>query len=361
MPAFAHDHYVPLLKGKAGEFDALRHTAPATRGRLTPLIEVVEEPWDWDDDVPRIPLEDHLERTVSRLADAWGGEEELFVELRWLDPDARTTRGSHPVEAFFTRARGRLEAIPVTQLGRDADHQAAITDVVAADARGLCLRLDNDDLLDLPATAQNIDDLLATVALAVEDVDLVVDLGPVDPGHAAPVQIAAGAVLPALPYLADWRTLTLASGAFPENLSGFARNNVSSVERADWSIWSDLVSRNPPLPRLAAFGDYAIAHPDHALLDPRFITPNVAIRYTLEDRWLIVKRESTKKGFPQFFDAAAILAARPEFLKAGHCWGDQYISECAARTKGPGRLQDWRAVGTNHHVALTVEQIANLP
>lgn len=52
--------YVPVLKGKDGEFGALEVADGTTRSGLLPLIDVPPVPWDSEKEKPRRTLDQHL-------------------------------------------------------------------------------------------------------------------------------------------------------------------------------------------------------------------------------------------------------------------------------------------------------------
>jgi hypothetical protein len=350
-------HYVPVLKGKRGEFDALAGLADAHRPGLTPLIEVIPVPWDWTNDIPTKPLGEHLKSTVDRLATSWGGKQPVWLDTLWLEP-GDTVSGKPALEHLFDEARGHLHALPVGGPGRDTAHTQSIAAIQATDQRGAVLRLDPEDLGDPTALTAAVTGWLQTVGVTAPAVDLVVDFGAIDSALAPSITLAASAIIPTLPYLNDWRTFTLVSGGFPVNLSEIKTDSIHRLARCDWTLWQTVISRNPP--RLPAFGDYGIGHPELTELDPRIIRPTAAIRYTADDEWVIVKRRSTQHGFDQFQTASATVLSQPEWEGKAHCGGCSFIDACAAG--GPtGNLTTWRRVGTLHHLTHTAVQLSNLP
>lgn len=56
-------HYVPIVKGKAGEYSALQDLAPAVKQAVTPLIEIPVVPWDFENEEPAKTLDAHLARS----------------------------------------------------------------------------------------------------------------------------------------------------------------------------------------------------------------------------------------------------------------------------------------------------------
>ncbi len=350
--------YVPILKGKKGEFDALQGLAAADKERITPLVEIFTVPWDWDTDAPAKRLEDHLDSAAQQLAGGWGADHPLWLDTLWLDPEA-SAGGKDALEYLFDRCRGALAAIPVGGPGRPPGHVASVAAVHAADQRGAVLRLDPDDLGDPSGLASAVAGWLAAVGVAPDEVDLVVDFSAIAQAHAPSIQIAAGAIIPTLPRLLEWRSVTLASGCFPADLSAVKRQSVEHLPRCDWTLWRNVAAGT--LPRVPAFGDYAISHPVLFDPDPRMIRPSATIRYSAADAWVIVKgRWAQRYGFQQFNQASATLVTQPEWCASAHCVGCAFIDACAAG--GPtGNLTTWRKVGTVHHLTLTAAQLASLP
>ena len=172
----------------------------------------------------------------------------------------------------------------------------------------------------------------------------------------------ATAFLANLPDPSAWKTITVSSSAFPENLGAVPPRSVESLPRVELQLRDELASRKRKIPRFPTFGDYGICHPDLLDFDPRTHTPSAAIRYTTERKWLIVKAGSIKKHkLEQFRQLSDTLRKRPEYYGENYSWGDRYISECADCNVGHGNLTTWRQVGTNHHVTLVANQIASSP
>jgi hypothetical protein len=351
-------HYVPVLKGKKGEFDALRQVDRALRTRITPLVEITTLPWDWDNDAPTKTLEAHLESAVRQLASGWGADHALWLDTLWLDPGDQAG-GTSPLEYLFDLTRGELVAVPVGGPGRPSAHTGSVAAVHRRDQRGAVLRLDPEDLGDPGALTSSIDAWLATVGVTPSDVDLVLDFNEVTPSLAATVTLTSSLLVPTLPYLSDWRSFTLASGGFPVDLAAVEAESVQRLPRCDYAIWQTVVSRT--LPRLPAFGDYAINHPSLSDIDPRTMRPSATIRYAGDGAWVIVKgRWAVRYGFDQFNAGSGTLISLPDWEGQGHCDGCQFIHACAAGGS-PGNLTVWRRVGTVHHLTHTAAQLANLP
>ncbi len=87
---------------------------------------------------------------------------------------------------------------------------------------------------------------------------------------------------------------------------------------------------------------------------------SASIRYTISDEWLILKGRNVREhGFDQYFELSRQLVQLPEYSGEEFSWGDRWIRRCARREIGPGNATTWRKVGTNHHLVLVAQDLAN--
>lgn len=359
---FDHTHYVPILKGKEGEYGALKELTPSVKGGMTPLIEIPPIPWDFTNEAPAKTIDEHLAKVTDKLKGCWPIKTPLFIDLLWIPDTERMSDGNHPLTFILDSARSKdLYLIPVTGVSRDKDYQAAIKDAVVKDKRGYCIRLDNDDFGEFGTLGAKINDLLGEIGVAPSEVDLLLDFKEISSSQTAVVTIAANSLISTLPYITDWRTLTFAGTGFPPDLSDVSASSVSTIPRSEWVVWQSLVGPSSTITRRPSLGDYGISHPAAVEIDPRVMKMSANLRYTTDTDWLILKGRNVRDhGFEQFHELCRQLIARTEYKGAGFSWGDREINDCAARTTNPGNATTWRKVGTNHHLTLVVGQIASL-
>lgn len=345
---FDHKHYVPILKGKRAEFPALGSLK--SKEQITPLIEAVPSGGP--------------EQTPRRMAAQWPIDQRYFIDLLFLDdPDDTVVPAiaSHPVIACFAEVEEQAQAaIPVTGLSRSPGYQSAVQQVIDQQKNGLVLRLTPDDFEDSLELEETLEAFPAFFGLDHNQIDLLLDLGSVVSSSAGTVTQIHRANIDLIPNLDDWRTLTVASSAFPLGLAPLERNQWNPSPRVDWRGWRQLVIGRTPPRRLPAFGDYAIAHP--ALPPEGRATILAQLRYTTPDSWIIWKgRNAITEGFDQFFAICADLVTRPEYRGADFSWGDAEIAQKAANVGSSGSAETWRRIGTSHHLETVLDQIANLP
>jgi len=356
-----HNHYVPILKGRQGEYTALAALSDSSRAGLTPLIEVPPIPWDFENEAPAKSIDDHLDPVAGNVTRHWGTDRGVFVDLGWIAEDS-TSDGAHPLAKVFTGLRELgAAAIPAMGLSCSADYLSSVRDVISEDGRGVLLRLEVEDLRSLPALGRELGQIRSFLGIDADQIDLLLDFKDFDAGQAPAIEMAASMSLAALPEPDAWRSLALAGGSFPLNLSGF--QGEARVTRADWDVWRSLaINRGDELPRKPAFSDYAVQHPEPEEVDPRLMRMSAAARYATPTEWLIIKKKNVRDhGFEQFHEIAADLISRAEYRGAEFSAADKAIEGCATKATGPGNATTWRRIATNHHLATVLDQIANLP
>jgi Beta protein len=356
-----HNHYVPILKGRLGEFSALGTLSSSCVADITPLIEVPPVPWDFENEVPAKSLDAHLVPIGENCQKYWGTSRPMFVDLAWISEQA-TASGIHPLRQVLDDLRTRtVEAIPVAGISRGERYLAAAAEAISEDQQGACIRLDLDDLRGLAILDNALTTTCEKLGVAREEVDLILDFAAYDAAQAPAIEMAASMALTSLPTPKAWRSLTMAGGAFPLNLSSF--QGEARIPRADLDVWRGLaINRAQELPRRPAFADYAVQHPEPEEVDPRLMKMSAAVRYATSSEWLILKKKNVRDhGFEQFHEIAADLIGRSEFRGAAFSAGDAAIHACASETSGPGNATTWRKIATNHHIETVVDQIANLP
>lgn len=286
--------------------------------------------------------------------------EELFVDLRLLDPEERVGDKIHPLTWLFDICRTHsVKAIPATSCRRDLAYQSAVAAAVATDRRGVAVRLEDEDAFS-EDLEKRLADLLKTLSLKPQDVDLIIDLGVMIPSEERRVAAAIKGLLLTLPSVKEWRTLTCAGTAIPKNM-GELPHGIHPIPRSEWRVWRLLADAKAAIPRLPTFGDYAIAHPTLSDVDPRIMTISANVRYTTESDWLIFRGMSVgKHGSSQYAEFCKTLLTRPEYGGANFSAGDGYIARCASGAVGHGNSTTWRRVATNHHITFVSRQLANV-
>lgn len=361
---FDSKHYIPILRWKAAEREALEQLTTEEKGWVTPLIEILMPQ-------PKNPKEgDPVKNPADLLAESiellkaklplipleilkYWGQTPAFVDLGLVDISLRAGGLKHVVSGGEGIG---VRLVPVLSLGSDRATQNTAFALAKNKERGLCLRLFRPDLSD-PAFTHNIKTLLTASSLREANIDLLVDLKNTDE-ECLKLSDWCGRI----PNISKWRTFTVASGAFPPDLAALSVD-IHFIPRSDWSAWFD--QRSKKLPRRPSFADYTIQHPIYK--EPvRGSNPSASIRYTLRDRWMIMRGQALRgkntKGHAQYPAVARLVSGNPEFFGADFSFGDRYIAEKGKNlnTKETGTPRTWLRAGINHHLVCTVSQISSL-
>lgn len=342
--------YLPVLKGRQGEFNALADIQPVTRRAVVPLVEIVPGPLDDAATVRAV-----VDKTIRKLK-VWAGSR-LLLDASWLPDEIELLDGVSVLGyAIAAATRAGIEPTPVLRLN-DAEHAQRDARVHAESGHGIAVRLNVEDMDEDPEDLEGaLTALLRRLGRTPAEVDLLLDLGVVDGDVAA----RAGArlvrdVLHGLPEPDLWRGLVVLAGAFPTDLQAVQPWTLGELPRRDAMLHDHL--RRRPLPRVPTFGDYAVAHP-LLVTGPAFpAAPQLC--YTASDRWLVLKgRRNDPEGHEQFYRVCDAIAQHPEFAGAALGKADARIAD--PRREGPGNASTWRAIATTHHLDYLVHRLTTL-
>lgn len=359
---FDHRHYVPCLRWKQGEYQAVLKLPDTIKNVFTPLIEIPELGWDFEEKKEKKTIDELLFGfALKKVYKKWGTSP-CFVDLGLTPPAKRMENGVHPIRFIFDELRAtKCQAIPVTGLLRDMNYQQEIKAVSTKDKRGACLRIKIGQAAK-STFKEEADTLLSTLEIQPTGCDFILDLGAPNFIPLEGFSKAIQTIVSSFPYLDDWRTFAILGTSFPKTMGGI-RKGGEIVPRDEWKLYRILTAgfRKTGL-RLPTFGDYAINHPEIPELDWRVVKPAATIRYTTDNAWYIVKgdniRDEKYGKFKQYRKLSKIVLDSRYYCNSSFSWGDKYIQECATGGK-TGSLMKWRQVGTNHHIEKVTQDIAS--
>lgn len=348
------------MRWKQGEYQALSKLSPIAQELILPIIEVAEIGFDFESRTYCKTIDEHLFPFAKRVKDKWG-KKECFVDIRHLGTSNLMSDGQHPATFVFDDLRLKgVFATPVIGMNLDSQYQGAINKIITLDGRGLCLRVNIEEVVKVNFNSA-IQNLIRSCGVAIEQSDLIIDLRAPNFEPLGGFADLLSNIITKLPNLDLWRSLGIISTSFPSSLSGL-RPGLSTIPRNEWLLYKLLLTNlKKQGVRLPSFGDYAINHPDQLLVDMRLVKPNASVRYAINDGWLIAKGQNVRDyGFAQYEDLCRKVAESSYFSGQGFSAGDGYIRSCANNQSSTGNLTTWRWVGTNHHIEMVARDAANL-
>jgi hypothetical protein len=342
--------YVPILKGRAGEFLALDNAGPAVAGAMRPLLEVMQNP-------SRMLYGSVLDFGDRLMAAAPKGMV-FAVDCRYL----RTARSDTADSSLSLVAANLLDRginmIPVFSPGDGQDPQD-VRSAAALHKAGGCLRLELRHMARLSGGRRGLTEVVSPATeLGPTETDLVIDLGEVCVQAARERAVRLGRAALAWARQFQWRSVTLSAGAFPAEIGEFPLGASTPVPRWDAVLWSRLADAGQ-LPEGACYGDYAVSSP--RFLEGRAPLPN--LRYASKRHWHVYRyQKAASSAFSSFHDLCQAVRSSAHWPAQGRefSWGDGRIDDCARRRTGAGNATLWRAYGISHHLAVVTERLSQL-
>lgn len=358
-------NYVPILLTKKGELSALSDLSDDVKRAFTPLLAIQTIPYDYDNDISKT-ADQHVVGLGKKIATAWGTGR-AFIDPAFIRDEPVQPGAAEPMETVLSDAAAEgLLLTPVVSPGQSPEYTALATAWHLAHGTGICVRLASSQWPISPPRTQALDDLLDALGVGPADIDLILDIGAgVTNGLVAETVTMA---LLNLPHAHEWRTLTLAGGAFPEGVADIPKHQLTRVPRVEWNVYNQVCTdASAAGARVPTLGDYGIAHPDPAVgeVNPAFMQISAQQRYTIAGCWLVAKgelfkgRAGTGVGGAAAFPLARMIAEAEEFCGADYSPGDAWIASTAEGAGTGGSPLTWRRQGTSHHLTFVSESLAN--
>lgn len=354
-----HFSYMPILKGKRAEFRALAQLTPDISEQIRPLIEIEPVPYNPDTGEAEKTYSELLVGYGAKLAAAWPNQMPILLDGNLIDEDDIQDGETYPLIDAIRQAReAGVHVVPVTSPTRSPAYKSAVSTLLHDE---VCLRLKIADLMN----PQLINEYLVTLGIPMNRIDVVIDLNSsLDADNIQSSALIAVGGINNLPHLQEYRSITLAAGSFPPDLSDI-QVGIALIPRLGWGLWLNLKTMTG-LNRPVIYGDYGIQHPEYARIETRFPSFTASIRYTTDDHFLVFRGKVARvHGYEQYGEHCRVLIERPDYSGQAFSEGDADIWKYAhgqvtnANGVTNGSPEVWRRVGTNHHITKVVRQLAN--
>lgn len=338
--------YTPILKGRAGEFEALQHVSSTTLANIQPVIELVSS------GVEGVDTDKLIHTFIKRIR----AGVVIGVDPTHLSPSEQAST-SFRVVAEALHSSG-IPIRPVVRIEDAKEIHSAAREVAQLHSQGVVLRLGSVDHDPTQGLLENtVLQTLPALGVAEEEVDLLIDYGEVVSARDVERVIPVAAEIVTWSQARPWRSITLAAGAFPGSISTLPAGKASVLPRFDAMLWS-AIRQHSAIAELG-FGDYGVAHPAPSKGAARSPMPN--LRYTTNGTWTVYRQATPKElGNERFYEICSKVTESLDWVGEDYSWGDRQIAQCAERLSGPGNATKWRAYGTSHHLATVTDRLATL-
>ncbi|NKC12609.1 MAG: hypothetical protein GKR94_10530 [Gammaproteobacteria bacterium] len=347
--------YVPVLKTKLGEANALKKLDPGVRRRVLPLLDFLPPPTS---EYSPIALVNRISKAASNFARSLDGCPAVYVDTYDIPPACKGPSGRQAIEPVCESCLSHgMSVIPIVGLGRTLEHTVAVSKLPFLQKSGVGVRLEVEDLLNSSIVVARLENTLGRLQLDTPIVDLIFDLRSLVGQSEARLSALVSVALVDVARLGPFRSTTICGSNYPVDVSEIPKDGQAIVERRELAIWRRVVAAVGTV-RMPRFGDYAVVHPDFVELGP-VPNANAKIRYAFGDHWIVRRGHSLRESpnYEQYRDLSRDVADGPYFHGANCSYGDQYIADCAAGRVGTGNLGTWVSVDVNHHITATTELI----
>lgn len=325
--------YVPIIKWKKGEQEALKELTDNIKDEIIPLIEITP---------------DFNETKLDSTLKSWENQYFYYDVLPECYEDD---------DEIYFRILKKLDSkyvIPVLELEDDLD---IISSADHCSSNGFALRITCDDA-DNDIITDSIDEISKTFDIG--NIDLILDMKEITNEK----YIVVKSILSDINNLQGFRNIILSSSSFPETLNGIERFELSTVNRDDWFFWKKCTDKlNPKFKINLVYSDYGIDIPKFVSFIPG-MSPLFKIRYTYDDKFIILKGQTIKKGGLDKDSVSTLcntLVSSEYFKGKDFSWGDNYIFEHSTNeAPSYGNLTTWIKVGANHHITFVINQLSTL-
>lgn len=328
--------YVPILKEKQGEKDALMQLSESSKNAICPLLEVAPE---------------HFQGSVPSTLENYWRDRRYYLDF----PYENISEGiDNSVFKNWIINNNSEYMIPVIHLSYDDE---TIAKVINKFSDGVAIRFTIDDFFEEEFLEEF--NKIST-KLELQNVDLIIDSQDINASNYKKQAASVKSCLIDIPDIHDYNSIIVVSGSFPTTLD-IEKETFLTIGRHEIDFYK--LIKNSFTDLNLVFGDYGINHWTSFEFIPG-MQPSFNIRYTLESNYLVYKGKTLKKGGLKLDNVKKCcidLVNSQHFLKKSFSWGDSVIQEISDGTKGSGgNLTTWRAIGTNHHIEYIVKQLSNL-
>lgn len=334
--------YVPNLRWKRGEKNALKDLSPQGKKDVVPLFLLGSDQFKSKkatNNSVEIPAPSHF---AKQIAECWGLSE-FYLDVSSIQ-DVQANH--HPLIDIASECRKeKLKLIPVVRTGSTKPYLQAAKQVVSADKRGVCLAITLQEISKMP-------NWINSWPFPPEETDLIIDYLNQAKEVLAFDQILAPA-FHGLHVGNRWRSVTIVGTSIPDNFTGLDQG-LYNIPRHQKAIWKLLSAAG--LPYRLDYGDYATISVTAPSPGIKWGYP-ITAKYTLRDEFLICRGVRTtglgaEDLAPQLIKHACSIVTCTNRGALSQCWADEEINRIANNTTPPRNLEHWVRIGINRHIEL---------
>lgn len=347
--------YVPSLRWRQGEYQALFRLSDTAKQSVVPFILVPEPEYDFEEARPKKTVQEQVQTFPKRYQQKWG-QRAAWIDVHTNIAGASMVDGRTPMSFVFEEIRRfGSRAVPITSLDAPSAVNVVVAGIAAIDKLGAGIRARLEHVMKPNFDARLIA-LVSSIGLTREHTDLIIDLGA--PNFQPYADFADGmiAAMENVSALASYRSLVVIGTGFPQIL-GIDKPG-GHLPRHDWVFYKTLRAKLAGIGRIPNFGDYTIVHPEFTAQDMRMLKPAGKLVYTAGDTWNVRKGGAFRADPGQMHSHCDSILKSGQFCGPHFSAGDEYIDLCAKKLAPPSNLTRWKENGISHHIMHVLADLA---
>ena len=354
-------NYIPILKAKAGEFEAISHFSDQDLEKFVPLFEIPvldESKKQRLIKENKLPVISFLDSVLDGIAESFSGRK-FFIDFSYWPTDSQVESGEHIILHVFNRliARGK-QSNPVIDYDSwdDPSYASAFKSMQLFEDNQLCIRfhMNADTIEEIYSDPIylniGIENILGELSIPPQKIVLLIDFSDLSSDKITIPDVAEHVIQTVNIFQEQNFGQTFMAGcSLPVFISDAVPkpNSTGLSIRKEMVAWQAILQRNPHLN--IGFADYAVRNPSSNEFG--YGNTNGKIRYTIDKHFFIVRGHQLKTGDKgaQYYHLSDKLINSRYYLGRNFSWGDEQVYHCSQK-KFKGRSQDWIAIDTNHHI-----------
>lgn len=351
--------YLPILKWRQGEYQALLRLESKIKKSLYPLFVVPPIEYDFESKKPKKTAQEHIEPLVDRIEKKWGLGLASIQLHDSLHNELMDDGTSVFVHVFNQLLSSKTTLQPVIILDDDKVYIDTLVEYSKKKNCGLIIRVNFESLAD-SKFIDKLNNWTSEYKLNKSDIDIIIDYD--NKAEYFPYEkltFVTKHLILNIVEAENYRAIYLAGTTL--DFSSVATKSTVLQERNCWKFYKYFYKNTASkIPNLG-FADYAIEPPAFApTLDMRKIKPAARIIYSTEDFWAISKGTAFRDNPAQMYEMCHNFVYKSGyFISKDLSNGDKKIYECANRQCKNGSLTTWKEAGTSHHISFIVQQLSS--
>lgn len=327
--------YVPILKYKAGEQQAIKNLDAAISDQICPLFEI-HKPKDGVN-------------LSEQIATYWDDRPYFFYPLPdWYED-------CEDINDWFNKQDGEFyslckcgNATPVLDLSM----LDAISEWSFLSQQRLAIRIRGNEFANIEGA---LNPIFSSTPLKRATTDLILDLQYAYENDLFAKESVLRGTLPYIDGISEYRSIIISSCSFPEDLPQVEVNKIYRFSRTESQIHAKALELAKRFHFTYVYSDYGCVNLEEIQFE-NWMSPNFKIKYSTNDEYLFIKGLPIKRGgldIAQISTLCSTLVNSGKFCGDGFSWADTCIYQLATCTaKNGGNLRTWVSYAMNHHITL---------